>query len=239
MGTAAVLFWAGIAVSTVPDSVVTFGTMHEALGQGKTQARVKLAELLARESFYAIGAVAGLGGEITIVDSKAWVTGVDGEGRPIALSDTVSATMLVGQSVPKWIQTSVNNETRASQVDTLLADLAAGFQGTGDDPFMFQIDGELTDVRLHVINGACPVHAHRHGLELRSDQRPFVYEASTLAGTVVGVFARDAAGRMTHPQTLVHAHVIFEPADGGEPLTGHLERFGVSAGAVVRIPATR
>jgi len=59
--------------------------------------------------------------------------------------------------------------------------------------------------------------------------------AEQLEGRVVGFFATNAAGRLTHPGTRLHAHLIYSAAT--EPLaTGHLESFGVQAGAVLRLP---
>jgi len=72
--------------------------------------------------------------------------------------------------------------------------------------------------------------------ELTADARPFVDEVARLQGTIVGMYAEDAAGRLTHPGTRIHAHVIFVDPESGEAVTAHLERVGATAGAVLKLP---
>jgi hypothetical protein len=52
----------------------------------------------------------------------------------------------------------------------------------------------------------------------------------------VGVFAADSVGELTHPATSTHVHLIFEERDTGRLVTGHLERVGLAAGAVLKLP---
>ena len=215
-----------------------YGGMHEAIGQGKHHGRVSLAEVVDRPRFYGIGAIERLQGEITILDSEAVVTGVARDGRPVPRSPAdLQATLLAGQSVPVW--TSVTLEEAVGH-DGLDATIAAATELAGLDPaapIVFVVEGALTDVRLHVINGACPVHARMKDLTLSEAERPFELEAETLAGTVVGVYASGSVGELTHPATSTHAHLIYEDDRTGQRVTGHLERIGLSPGAILKLPA--
>jgi hypothetical protein len=52
-------------------------------------------------------------------------------------------------------------------------------------------------------------------------------------GRLVGSFARDAAGVLTHHGSWVHVHAI---VDLDPIFTGHVESTGIAAGAVLRVP---
>lgn len=235
---AALVLSVSAGFAQVASKLNVYGGMHETLAKGDHQARVNIVDLLAQENFYAVGAVAGLHGEITVLDSAAFVTGVaPGSGlKPLDSTDT-AATLLVGQTVPCWSRDVIGDDVPPDRFDGMILTAAAGRGVDASTPFMFIVEGELTDVRIHVINGACPVHARMQKIELTDDRLPFEYEAERIQGTVVGVYASDAVGKLTHPATSVHAHLIYIDESTGEKVTGHIERVGVAAGATVKVPA--
>ena len=55
-------------------------------------------------------------------------------------------------------------------------------------------------------------------------------------GTLVGFWARDGAGTITHHGTRVHAHVLVR---SDTPYTAHVDTVRVGAGSVLRIPRER
>jgi hypothetical protein len=210
--------------------------MREAIGLGQDQGRVALAEVVGRPHFWGIGALEGLGGEITIVNSVAIVTAV-GEDGGIHPRDgsAAQATMLVGASVPEWSDVPVAEDVPYAKLDETVSAMAAARGADVSAPFLFLLEGDFTDVRLHVLNGACPIHARIAKIELPPDERPFEQESEALAGTLVGVYAAGSVGELTHPATSIHAHLVYEDATGRR-VTGHVERAGVAAGAVLRLP---
>lgn len=221
----------------VSTEFVRCGGMHETIGQKQHQGRIGLAEIVKRPHFYGVGALEGLRGEITIQDSAAIVTGVTPDGRlqPLAPAD-LQATLLVGQSIGQWTNLTLTEAVAHDQFDEIIATRAARLGIGTTTPFMFVVDGEFTDVRLHVINGACPIHARIKNVTLDPDERPYELEAERLTGTLVGVYAADAVGKLTHPATSTHVHLIYEDRETGQIVTGHLERVGLAAGAIVKLP---
>lgn len=217
--------------------LVRYGGMHEAIGQRRHHGRVGLAEVVDRPHFHGVGALEGLGGEITILDSVAVVTEVAPDGRPQALSPADrKATLLVGQSIAEWTSLTLGEAIPHDRFDETVAATAAGAGVDRAAPFAFVIEGVFTDVRLHVINGACPIHARLKNLALDENQRPFELEVQRLAGTLVGVYAADAVGELTHPATSTHAHLVYADPETGERVTGHLERVGLASGARLKLP---
>jgi len=221
-------------------TLVQYGTMHEAIGQGQDQGRVKLARLVERPHFYGVAALEALRGEVTIHDGAIVVTGVGENGAMQPATDIggeAQATLLIGAYVPRWTELELTEATDRDGFDETLANAAAAAGVDSSKPFVFIIEGEFVGLSMHVINGACPLRARMHNTELPSEQKPFEAEISTLEGTLIGIYAPDAVGELTHPDTSTHTHVMFVDEISGETVTGHVERVGLAEGAMLRLPA--
>jgi len=219
--------------------IVQYGTMHEAIAQQQHEGRVSFGEVVKRPHFYGVAALEGLRGEATILDGKVTMTTVDVDGRMQPIEGPASdkqATLLVGAYVSSWSKHAVSQDVGAGEFDSYIADAAGKAGMRTSEPFLFTIEGEFTDVRLHVINGACPMHARLKDVELPKEQQPFASVVPRVKGTLVGVFAKDAVGKLTHPATSTHDHLLFEDPATGKTATGHVERVGLRAGSVVRFP---
>jgi hypothetical protein len=214
--------------------------MREVVGEGHHQARVVFDELTTEPHFYGIAALEGLKGEATVMDGRLTATGVSCCGNLIALDDepagTLKAALLFGAYVPNWSEHKVAKAMAGVELEKHLLE-SAGQSGLDiSKPFPFLIEGELSNVKLHVINGACPMHARLQGTVLPPDSKPFEAEYPSIQGRVVGVFAKDSVGNMTHPATSLHTHLVFADPDSGQEVTAHIERFGLSAGAILKLP---
>lgn len=217
--------------------MVRYGTMHEALGEQKSEGRVKLADIAAKPHFYGVAALEGLKGEITFVDSDAVVTavGADRKLSPVE-ANGLQATLLAGAYVPSWQERNIDQDVPATDFDRAVRQAASEAGIDTSQPFVFTALGEFSEVRLHVINGACPMHARRQKSELRADERPFEAGYARIRGTLVGIYAEDAVGQFTHPGTATHVHLIFKDEASGTLMTGHVEQIGLSKGMALRLP---
>jgi alpha-acetolactate decarboxylase len=219
--------------------VVQYGRMHDAIGRQQHQGRVRLGELVARPHFFGVAALEKLAGEATIYDGKITVTCVDAKGQ-LQPSDGSSldrqATLLVGAYVPSWSEHKVPKDIKPGEFDQYLAEVASRSGIDMAAPFLFTVEGEFSDVGLHVINGACPLHARVKKIEIPRENRPFEVELKNVRGTIVGVFAKDAVGDITHPATSTHTHLLFKDAGSGKTVTGHIEQVGLRAGAILQLP---
>jgi hypothetical protein len=104
---------------------------------------------------------------------------------------------------------------------------------------MFMLRGSFSDIHLHVINGACPVHARVRQIEIPESKRPFDTTIASLSGEVVGIFALDAAGKLTHPATSTHKHLVYRAYANAETLNGHVESMSVKRGTKLLLPIQR
>ena len=218
--------------------VIQYGTMHEAIGQQQHQGRVQLDELIKRPHFYAVAALEGLSGEITIHNGEITVTGVDSGGQlnPIINPSGRKAAMLVGAYIPSWTRQKVTGNVSSTEFDTFIADMASAAGNDTANPLVFIVEGEFSNVSLHVINGACPVHARMKQIDLPQAQRPYTKKYKMVQGTLVGVLAKDSVGKLTHPATSTHVHLLFKDSKTGQQVTGHIEQIGLLEGAVVMLP---
>jgi len=222
--------------------IVQYGKMHEAIGKQQHQGRVQLKELVERPHFFGVAALEKLQGEATIVDGKVTVTRVDAKGQLEPSESTPldsRATLLVGAYVPSWTEHKVVANVGSEEFDQYIADVAAKAGLKPSDPFVFTVEGEFSELRLHVINGACPMHARLRKIEIPKENLPFEAELDKVSGTLVGVFAKDAVGNITHPATSTHMHLVFKDTNSGKMVTGHVEQIGLLEGAVLRLPKTK
>jgi alpha-acetolactate decarboxylase len=230
----------GFAPAVWDGTLVQYGSMREAVGQQHDQGRVALSTLTDKQNFFGVAALEGLEGEITIFDSDAIVTGVAGEGtlEPVPNKD-LQATMLVGAYIPAWTEYEVDHDVPAAGFDDMVRD-AAGKSGVDvSKPFMFTMEGEFSDVRMHVIHGACPIHARMKNIQLPKEEAPFEGQYPTIRGRLVGVYASNSVGVLTHPDTSTHVHLIFEDAASGKQVTAHIEQIGLVTGAVLKLPTSQ
>ena len=218
---------------------IQYGKMHQVIGQQQHQGRVSLATLLEKPNLFAVGALAGLSGEITIVDGKPTLTGVSTDHHAKVLDAGTGkhqATMLIGAYVNAWKEIEIDRDLTDAQLDTFIE---SELKELGRDPkmaTMFQVIGSFKSVDMHVINGACPVHARIRKLEIPLKNKPFEVTIDDLSGHVVGVFADGAAGKLTHPGTQTHKHLVYQTSTAGPKQTGHIESCSVAKGARLLLP---
>lgn len=220
-----------------PSDLVVFGSMHETIAKQQHQARVSLKDIIAKPHFHGIGAMEGLRGEITIIDSTPHVTSVTKEGDPQVIDDPeAKATLLAGRYIAGWKEATIEEPVEPAHFDETIRALAGQNGIDTSRPFVFMVQGSFIHVRLHVINGACPVHARMQKIELKPETRPYEWEAESMTGTLIGIHAKDAVGKLTHPATSTHTHLLYQDEGKKQLLTGHIETVGLAGGAVVRFP---
>jgi len=217
---------------------VQFGKMHEVVGKKQHEGRVALAELVKQPHFYGVGALESLAGEATIFDGKVTATAVNNKGKLASkpVSSETKAALLVGGYVPAWRSEKVPNTLTSDELDSFLEQAALRADLDTQHPLIFVIEGKFRNVHLHVINGACPIRARMRKEALSPDELPFEGEYAKVSGKLVGVFARDSVGNVTHPATATHMHLLFQGGETEETRTGHVERVTVEKGAVLRLP---
>jgi acetolactate decarboxylase len=221
------------ASNTTPVSQV--GQMRAVMREGHTEPRAALTEFVAAPHAFAVGAMAGLDGEVTILDGQVWITRVFA-GRPVPSGPHATpddkATLLIGAHVPAWRSISLPAAAGGGELEALIAQQAREHGLDASKPFPFRIEGVLSALDMHVINGFCP----HSGGEAEAARQPWTFAgAPATRATIVGFYAAGSEGEMTHHGTAIHAHAIVT-MDAG-PVTGHVDAMTVGPGAVLMLPA--
>lgn len=219
-------------VSAWNGEVERWGTLREALHDGRVEARVGLAEV-AREHVYAVGALEGLRGEVTVVDGEAWISLGDAR-RPVTTrgpAGDARATVLFAAEVRAWRDVAVEREIGPGELDAYVARRASEIGIDVLRPFPFLVEGRLVRLDAHVIAGECPIRARHLGRAMVTPA--FELRRDAVEGRLVGLYAASGGGILCHGGSQTHAHVLLE-ADGG--LTAHVESVGLATGAVLRLP---
>jgi alpha-acetolactate decarboxylase len=196
--------------------------MREVMRDGHTEPRVRLADLTLAPATIGVGALEGLLGEVTIVDGEVQIaTAPEHVVTNVTAIGTYHATLLS-------IATPNSSEaaTETGRLDeSSLARLAARFAPLAT----VDVTGVVEQLNVHVARGACP-----HGATTPATQ-PHLWSAA--AGTtvrLVGFYAPDAAGSLTHHGTAFHLHAIAVTA-AGDRRSGHVDAFVLRPGAIVRL----
>jgi acetolactate decarboxylase len=226
-----------LASCTSTYTVTQHGGMRDALRMGNTQARISFTEVHSKPDAIAVGALTNLDGEITIFNGKVYTaTTADGKTASTRIDDSQfdSATLLSLSYVARWNTLNLPEELPLEEAIERAASLA-GIDT--NEPFPFIIQGTTLAFHLHVINGFCPVanpnlETQYKPWRLTQSMKP---SASPEEVTVVGFYAKDQEGVMTHHGSNLHIHGIMKI--DGELTSGHLNRIELNDGAVLYVPA--
>ena len=215
-----------------------WGEMRSVMREGKTEARIQFAQA-AGAGVVAVGALEKLGGEITMLGGETWVARTDSKevsmAGPLA-SKHDQATLLTRAVVPQWkrVDLPLTKPTSGARLESYLEESASQHGIDTTQPFPFVIEGTLEKLDIHVINGHCPhtSHAsHEHG----EDIQPWRWSMTQPGfARVVGFYAENKSGVMTHHGTKIHAHALVEVDQ--RTITGHIDGMVVQPGAALLLP---
>lgn len=181
--------------------VSTWGTIREVLRDGRSEPRVGLAGL-GRNGAVGVGALAGLGGEVTIVGGRVLVARADGSDCLVTeASSGAAATLLVHAEVERWQERPLPDCETYEQLDAAIAGQLARCGFDRRQPTPVRIRGHAEHVEYHVVAGACPI-ANPSG------PAPWRFSGPIAEVELVGIYVEGAAGRWTHHLHDSHLHVV-------------------------------
>jgi len=210
------------------------GALRAMLHEGQTDATVTLDSMLPDPDLYAVGALAGLSGEITVVRGEAYLSfpeEADATRTETSLQTDAAATLLVVSKVPAWHGVVTSHEIRFEELDDEIARLATAAGMSLDERFPFLIEGSFDDLEWHVIDGrrlTAGGSSHQDHLaaavKARLDRTPAV---------LVGFYSESDQGVFTHMGSKTHIHCTVD-----EPVSsGHVDHVTIPAGTTVEFPA--
>jgi len=209
--------------------VRSWGGLRMVLREGHSEGRVALVDVIGPDSF-ALGSLAGLAGEITVVDGDVNLAEVKGGDPALGLrvrgvEEGDLATILALSDVPLWTEQKLGMvEDNATLEDMVLE--AAKAEGIDvSQPFPFRVEGTAAMIDVHVLNQSCPI-AQPDG------PAPWRFAGSGEPVVLVGFFAENGAGVLTHHGQKTHIHVVLPERNA----SGHVDGIAFGAGARLMLP---
>lgn len=208
-----------------------FGALRQIMHEGRTEATVRIAEVVPGPHAFALGALSELRGEVTVLGDKIWVAYPRDDGTAEVRTDLSdeAATLLVVAKVPRWRELEVTADVAAEQVDAEIERLARSAGIDTSSPFPLRVKGPLVDLRWHVVDGSKLAPGSSHEDHARTAVSGV---EARVEGELVGFFSKSHAGVFTHHDSNTHFHVVLAE----RPLTGHVDKVSLARGARVLLP---
>lgn len=215
--------------------VEQWGAMRTVLREGRTEGRVDLDDFAGRPHIYGVGALAQLAGEVTIIDGRVCLArpkGTDGIRVDEEFAQDQQAALLTVAHVSAWRGFPVEQPMSTDRLEGFLRDAARQAGIDTDRPFPVLITGPVGSIEGHVINGRCPMRPADTANAVGGPPARIVLLDDE--ATIVGFFAENEVGTITHHGSVTHLHFVRE----GEPtLSGHVDNVTLKAESVVHLPA--
>lgn len=237
---------AGTAWSTaLPVAFTHHGHFQRMVHSGDTAGQVALSDLPQQPGTWGVGALAGLAGEIVQVDGRLLVSpGSDPQGSTQPPAPDAQAALFAGAQVQAWHAVALPHAMDQAAFEAFVQAQAAALGIAAGQPFVFRVEGQFPHLLWHVVTGSPPAsvghgmaqarggHAGHGGhANARSDMRLFRQPGAS--GQLVGLYSGAALeGVVSHPGERFHVHY----ADAGATVSGHVDRYSVAGGAVLRLP---
>jgi acetolactate decarboxylase len=206
------------------------GRMRDVIMSGKPDGVLSLRQLRQSGHPYGLGPVAGLRGEVTMLDGRITVSEVDPQRRvQTSQVDDVLVPFFVWADVAAWRSEAIpsaiaNTEELAAAVGI------AGARSEMGDAYPFLITGKFKSLNFHIVDRKPDAPA---GMEAHKKmQVPF--ELANVAATLVGFWSNRYQGTFTQMGSNVHIHFVTE--DGN--FAGHIENLAAAEGSLkLELPA--
>jgi acetolactate decarboxylase len=225
------------AAGTGP-TIDTYGTVRHLVERRDDTPKVAIADVVREPHAYALGALANLRGEITVVDGTVWMSyppvAQGGMGQVVEVASTPErAAFLVAAHVapPDWQRIMLPDAVSSNRFDDALERWAAD-HGLRGRAFPFRIDGRFESLTVATVDArrmAKPGPATEEQLA-----RANILERVTGEnGTLVGFYDPAGDAAFTHEGSHSHVHAVVP----GKPATGHAQAFVLAPGAFLSLPA--
>jgi Alpha-acetolactate decarboxylase len=235
----ATLLAPGAFAADAPFGLVAHGHFKRMVHTGDTTGQVPLAALQQGAGRWGIGALAGLRGEIVQAHGRLLVSrGQDAQGRTEAPRDGDQAVLFAGATVRGWADLTVPRDMDAAAFEAFVVEQARARGIDVQQAFPFLVDGRYPQLVWHVVTGEAPAGPGAgpgggHGGHANKRAGMRVFDEGDARGRLVAMYSGAALeGVVSHPGERLHLHYI----DLAQARSGHVDRFAVAAGSLLRLP---
>ena len=213
--------------------VAVHGALRAMFHEGQIGTMATLDTMLPNPELYAVGALADLSGEVTVVGGKVYLSypeGPEDTRTELSFESDAGVTLLVATEVPAWHSVRVEETIPFEQFDDTIAQLAASAGMNVDERFVFLLVGEFEDLQWHVIDG----RRLTAGGSSHDDHRAASVQTrlDRVSATLVGFYSDGDQGVFTHMGSRTHVHCVLD-----RPLSaGHVDHVSIPAGTTIQFP---
>jgi acetolactate decarboxylase len=184
------------------------GAMKNVMKKGELFGTIHLDTISNKKHLYGIGPIEYLTGEITIFDSKSYVSRVNAD------SYDVKAPFFVYANVENW--TSIEVPKRVIDL-TSLEEFLTSLPNSDKKPFAFKMEAEVAETDIHVVN--LPKHIKTVSSHEEAHQGQVNYLLKDRKVNLIGFYSAHHHAIFTHHSSNLHIHLITED----EKDMGHVE----------------
>jgi len=234
--------YAAIVGSKKEGLVEYVGAQKDVFVSGKASSVVSLEDLAGRKGLYAMGPIEGLDGEITIFDSKPYITQVRGTDYVLDTTLKHGAFFLVWSEQTKWQEDVPVANTVKGYVD-LQQFVKARAQAAGIDvtkPFPFLLSGTPAELKWHINIDRTEGKPITKELYAKSKE-PFIMKGEPV--DIVGFYSESHAGIFltqfapaikegSGMTNAIHIHLVSKTSKAA----GHIDDITLGENMVLRLP---
>lgn len=230
------------AINSVKDGMVEFaGKQDSVFETGKADPIMSLNSLKGKKGLYAVGPVDGLDGEITIFDSKPYITKVRGADYDVDHSLKHGAIFLVWTEQTAWRDIAVPADIQGYiDLQNFVKSQAAASCIDVNKPFPFLISGTADEIKWHINVDKTDGHAITKELFAKSKAG---YVAKGERVDIIGFYSERHLGVFISKhapaikpdngaRNAVHMHLVSR--DG--KAAGHVDDLTLGGNMVLRLP---
>jgi acetolactate decarboxylase len=217
------------------------GAQKDIFKTGKAASVVSLEDLADRKGVYAMGPIDGLDGEITIFDSKPYITQVRGNDYTLDKTFKHGAFFLVWTEQKNWIDVPLPSTVKG-YVD-LQKFVKAQAQAAGIDvtkPFPFLLAGAPVEIKWHINIDRTEGKPITKELFVKSKE-PYVTRNEPV--DIVGFFSEKHSGIFLSQyapaikegsgmENAIHIHLVSRTSKAA----GHIDDITLGEGMILRLP---
>jgi acetolactate decarboxylase len=221
----------GLAYAASSSYTVQWKGSLRAVHGGDYSPVVDLQAFEGKAHWNAVGPVAELDGEVTVIDGVVSVARVRGDDIVVSADLSAQASFLVWAEVEAWappVELGVGVADQAA-LEQVLEDLAFDRGIDVAEPFPFKLEGVFDAVEYHVLAPVPAGATAAHHLEFAT-----IVRDTDVTGTMIGFFSRQHHGVFVHRGSSAHIHVIEENGR-----SGHVDALAAGPAVKVYLPTAR
>jgi len=209
------------------------GALKNIMHEGDVSSHASLSDLSELYHLYALGAVAGLKGEIQIFDGKPVISYVKNGELNYDDSFERDATLLVYAQVPDWQDIEIPESVQSQQdLEAFVMEAAADHDIDTNEPFPFLVAGKAKKIEWHVIDWKDGDTEHTRENHVNSGLNGKLDDTNV---EILGFYSNKHHAVFTHHTTNIHMHF----KNTNCMVAGHVDNVTLGENMTLRLPQTK